>query len=139
MISEYERGNELMDDKKDKGVISKYTEPDEKVFEALEKRMYAKMDAMIKSRQDETYVCKYCGKVFRFGMMGGHNPSDFGLHYTDKDVYGKEYTCLACNNLVTVTNRIIKGVIDSGFSKESLDQLVKQAEWVRDNCEKWRD
>lgn len=126
-----------MDDKKDKGVISKYTEPDEKVFEALEKRMYAKMDAMIKSRQDETYVCKYCGKIFRFGMTGGHNPSDFGLHYTDKDVYGKEYTCLACNNVVTITNRILKSVVDSGYSKESLEQLVKQAEWVRDNAEKW--
>ena len=116
-----------------------YTIADDQVLEALEKKIFAKMDAMQKAKQDETFVCKYCGKTFRFGMMGGHNPSDFGLHYSDKDVYGKEYTCLACNNLVTMTNRIIKGVMDSGYSKESLDQLVKQAEWVRDNCEKWRD
>ena len=114
-----------------------YAVADDRVIEALEKKIFAKMDAMQKAKKDETFVCMYCGKTFRFGLFGGHNPSDFGLHYSDKDVYGKEYTCLACNNLVTMTNRIIKGVIDSGYSKESLDQLVKQAEWVRDNCGKW--
>ena len=114
-----------------------YTEAGDKMIETLEKKIFAKMDAMKKAKQDESFTCKYCGKTFRFGQSGGHNPSDFGLHYSDKDVYGKEYTCLACNNVVTMTNRIIKGVIDSGYSKESLEQLVKQVEWVRDNCEKW--
>ena len=88
-------------------------------------------------KEDGTFVCKYCGKAFCFGMMGGHNPSDLGLHYTDRDVYGKEYTCLACNNLVTLTNRRIKEVIDRGYSKEPLDELVKYVEYVRDNMEKW--
>ena len=114
-----------------------YTHADDQTIAALEEKIFTKMDATRRARQDETFICKYCGKTFRFGLAGGHNPSDFGLHYSDKDVYGKEYTCLACNNLVTMTNRMIKGVIDSGYSKESLDQLVKQVEWVQDNVEKW--
>lgn len=81
---------------------------------------------------DEKYVCKYCGKTFSF-EGGGCNPSDYGLHYTDQDIYGREFTCIACDKLVTMTNRYIKYAIRDGFTKSSLQRVVEHVEWVRDN------
>ena len=84
------------------------------------------------------YVCKYCGRHFRFEDGGGCNPADFGLHYSDKDVYGLEFTCTACDRLVTITNRLIKNAIDDGCSKISLQRIVDHVERVRDNMDDWR-
>lgn len=81
----------------------------------------------------DTYTCKYCKKTFK---GWGNNPADFGLHYDDKDIYGREFCCDRCNLLVTMTDRMIKNVIDSGYSAESLDRLEEQ---VGNICKRLRN
>ena len=63
--------------------------------------------------------CMYCGKEL---VDNGHNPEDFGLHTPYMD-FSNKCTCNDCNNLITITNRLLKNVLDSNGDKNSMLNL----------------
>lgn len=77
-----------------------------------------------------SFTCKYCGKTFE---GWGHDPSDFGLHYNVADVYDKEFTCASCNSLVTITNRLIKDVLNSNYDEGALTNLAAHVADLKEN------
>lgn len=87
-------------------------------------------DALRLDENDDGYVCKYCRKKFK---GWGNNPADFGLHYSDRDIYGIEECCNRCNALVTLTNRHIHDVIASDYSPAQLDKLREHVLFVCQN------
>ena len=73
--------------------------------------------------------CMYCGKDIKINES--HNPEDFGLHTPYLDFSNKR-TCNDCNALVTIPNRLIKGVLDTNYSEHSLDKLDSYIKLLRE-------
>ena len=48
----------------------------------------------------------YCGRE------GFGNPSDYGLHFNDEDVFGEKYVCPLCDEMITQSNRMFKKVLE---------------------------
>lgn len=65
-------------------------------------------------------TCIYCGKSLL--PKEGNNPEDYGLHTPYINFAGKS-TCDVCNIVVTQTNRLLKGIIDSNGGAKEIIQL----------------
>ena len=75
----------------------------------------------MKMFQKSAVTCMYCKKPILNGP--GSNPADFGLHYTDKDVYGQKSTCAFCDRAVTQTNRMLALAVES-YRQENRDETI---------------
>lgn len=73
--------------------------------------------------------CMYCSKEIKVEEC--HNPEDFGLHTPYLDFKDKS-TCLKCNNLVTITNRLLKNIIDTDYSSKSVEKLKNHIEKIEE-------
>lgn len=74
--------------------------------------------------------CMYCGVELK---DGGACAEDYGLHTPYiTDFYDKR-VCPRCDMVVTRTNRILKGVIDSNFEPHTLVSLEEHVKMIRNH------
>lgn len=86
-----------------------------------------------KGARNPNEICMYCGRP------GSANPSDYGLHYNDKDVFGRKYVCPLCDIMITYSNRLFKCMLEElednnvENAKQYLDQAINNLLTVRDS------
>ena len=78
------------------------------------------------------HICMYCGRE------GSGNPSDYGLHFNDEDVFGDKYACSLCDGMITQSNRMFKNVLNElqndnkSSAKATLDTVILHLSKIRD-------
>lgn len=69
---------------------------------------------------------------------GSVNPSDYGLHFNDEDVFGNKYVCPLCNGMITQSNRMFKNVLEElqnnnkSSAKAILETTISHLSKIRD-------
>lgn len=86
-----------------------------------------------KHPRNPKHICMYCGRE------GSGNPSDYGLHFNDEDVFGNKYVCPLCDRMITQSNRMFKNVLDElqndnkSSAKAILDTVILHLSKIRDS------
>ena len=82
--------------------------------------------------QNPEHICMYCGRE------GSTNPSDYGLHFNDEDVFGNKYVCPLCDEMITQSNRMFKSVLEElqnnnkSSAKAILETTISNLSKIRD-------
>lgn len=82
--------------------------------------------------QNPEHICMYCGRE------GSANPSDYGLHFNDEDVFGNKYVCPLCDGMITQSNRMFKSVLEElqnnnkSSAKAILETTISHLSKIRD-------